>query len=565
MKTKFLLILMLLSQVAVTQTRYYIDPVGIPIFLSASFAELRSNHFHSGIDIKTQGTIGFPVRAAADGYISRIAVSPSGFGNALYINHPNGTTTLYGHLDRFSPEITKYVRDRQYEKQSFRVDLQLLPGMFPVKQGDEIAKSGNSGSSGGPHLHFEIRDTKTEEPLNPLDFNLSVTDKTSPKFFSLLVVPLSDTSHVNYQPYSKSYPVVFYDGKYHLKDNPVIPVYGEVGFAIQANDYFDGTYNKCGINKLSLDVAGETQFAFTLDRFSFSNTRYINSHIVYEEWTASKRYFIKTWIDPGNKLPIYTYNLSQGILKAGLKKYPVHISISDTYGNESVLEFAVEGKYKEVRREIKAGSRRMKYNEKNAFEADECTIDIPQGALYKDFDFSYKTNPTTSAYFSEFQVVGSKSIPLQISAKLRIKPQNLPEELESKVVMVNVDSNNGVPSAVGGVFKNGWVEANVLALGTYALMVDTLAPVITPLSVADNQLTESNRIRFKVTDDLSGIDKIEGLLDGKWALFEYDPKSQRITHEFDKDRFEFGKRHTFKLTVTDYRDNTSTYEATFWK
>ncbi len=565
MKTRFFLILMLLSQFAQTQNRYYIDPLGIPILLSASFAELRSNHFHSGIDIKTQGTIGLPVYAVADGYISRIAVSPSGFGNALYINHPNGTTTVYGHLDRFSPEITKYVRDRQYEKKSFRVDLQLIPGIFPVKQGDEIAKSGNSGSSGGPHLHFEIRDTKTEEPLNPLEFGLSVTDNTAPKFFSLLVVPLSDTSHVNYQAYSKSYPVVFYDGKYHLKNNPVIPVYGEVGFAIQANDYFDGTYNKCGINKLSLNVSGETQFAFTLNRFSFDNTRYINSHIDYEEWAASKRRFIKTWIDPGNQLPIYNYNFSQGILKADLKKYPVEISISDTYGNESVLEFTVEGKYKEVRRVIKAGSRRLKYNEENAFESEECMIDIPRGALYKDIDFSYKTNPTTPAYYSDFQVVGDKSVPLQVSAKLKIKPRDLPAELKSKVVMVNVDADNGVPAAVGGVFKNGWVEASVNSLGTYALMVDTLAPEITPLSIADDQLTESNRIRFKVKDDLSGIDKIEGLLDGKWALFEYDPKNQRITHVFDKDRFELGKRHTFKLTVADYRDNISSYEASFWK
>jgi len=552
-------------QLAGAQDRYYIDPLKIPLLLSASFAELRTDHFHSGIDIKTQGTIDLPVYAIADGYIARVAVSPTGFGNALYINHPNGTTSVYGHLDHFSPDITKYVRDEQYKKQSFRVDLQIPPELFPVKQGDEIAKSGNSGSSGGPHLHFEIRDTKTEEPLNPLELGFSVSDNVAPKIFSLLVVPLSDTSHVNYQTTAKSYPVVYYEGKYHLKDNPVIPVYGKVGFAIQANDYFDGTNNKCGINALSLNVDGETQFTFLLNRFSFDDTRYVNSHFVYEEFMASKRRFIKTWIDPGNQLPIYNYNFSQGILNAGIKKYPVQISISDTYGNKSMLEFNVEGKYKEVHRTHKPDSEIMKYNQDNVFSGSESSIEIPNGALYKDIDFSYFTRPTTSAYFSDFQYVGDKTIPLQIPAKLKIKPRNLSPELESKLLIVNVNADSGVPVAEGGVFKDGWVETKVRTLGTFAVMADTIAPKITSLSIENNALKESSRIRFRIHDDLSGIDQIEGLLDGKWALFEYDAKTATIKHVFDKERFEFGKRHTLKLTVSDYRGNSTVYEATFWK
>lgn len=565
MRTTLLSFLLLFAQLSGAQERYYTDPLKIPLLLSASFAELRANHFHSGIDIKTQGTIGLPVYAVADGYVSRIAVSPSGFGNALYINHPNGTTSVYGHLDRFSPEITKYIRNLQYEKESFRIDVQVPAEVFPVKQGEEIAKSGNTGSSGGPHLHFEIRDTKTEEPLNPLDLGFSVTDNTPPKIFSLLVVPLSDTSHVDFQSNPKSYQVVYYDGSYHLKNNPAIPVYGELGFAIQANDYFDGTNNKCGINALSLNVNGETQFTFLLNRFSFDYTRYINSHIDYEEYIRSKRRYIKTWIDPGNLLPIYNYNLSQGIVKAGEKNYQVQISITDSYGNKSTLEFNLDGKYKEVHREHKKGSELMKYNEVNGFEADDCSIEIPLGALYKDIDFSYSTKPTTTAFLSDFQYVGDKTVPLQKAARLKIRPRTCPPDLESKLVLVNVDSDNGTPVAVGGDYKNGWVETNVMSLGTYAVMADTLAPVITSLSIDSNGLKESNRIRFRIRDDLSGIDKIVGLLDGKWALFEYDAKTATITHVFDKERFEFGKRHSFQLTVSDYRENSAVYKATFWK
>jgi len=556
--------LVALASVLNAQEKYFSDPLRIPMLLSGSFAELRSNHFHSGIDIKTQGVTGLPVYAAANGYVSRIAVSPTGFGRALYIDHPNGTTTVYGHLDRFIPEIQEYVIEQQYRQQSFRVDLQVPAYLFSVEKGQEIAKSGNTGSSGGPHLHFEVRDTKTEEPLNPLQYGFSITDKIAPKVFSLLVVPLTDTSQVNFAQVARSYPVVLYDGKYHLKNNPVIPVYGKVGFAIQANDYFDGTYNKCGINNLRLSVDGETQFTYQLNRFAFPDTRYVNSHFDYKEYKRSKRRFIKTWIDPGNRLSIYNYNLSQGMYEAGHGMHEVSILLADTYDNESELLFSIERK-KAVLAPRKHEGIPMFYNRDNKFESNDCSIEIPKGALYKNIFFTYSTRPTTEAFYSDFQLVGDQSVPLHTSGKLWIKTRNLPEKLHSKVVMVNVDNDKGLPVAAGGSFENDGVVASVRSLGMYAVMVDTLAPEIIPLSITENTLTESNRIRFRIKDDLSGIQSIEGLLDGKWALFDYDTKTGKITHVFDKSRFDFEKRHSIELTVTDYRENKSVYEATFWK
>ncbi|MFV0265766.1 MAG: M23 family metallopeptidase, partial [Draconibacterium sp.] len=516
MRTFVLFILVLVVLGANAQERYYSDPLKIPLLLIGSFAELRSNHFHSGIDIKTQGVTGFSVYAVAEGYISRISVSPSGFGYALYIHHPNGTTSVYGHLERFAPAIQKYVTDRQYEQKSFRVDLEVPSFLFPVKKGEEIAKSGNSGSSGGPHLHFEIRDTQSEEPLNPLEYGFSVVDNIAPKMFSLLVVPLSDTSHVNYQPVAASYPLVFSEGKYWVKGNPVIPVYGPVGFAIQTNDYLDGSYNKCGITRLSLSVDDISSFAFLLKRFSFGNSRYINSHIVYGEYIESGRRFIKTWVDPGNQLPIYSYDLSQGVFVATNDRHKIQLEMADTYGNVSSLEFKVEGKFKQMQATVPDGSIAMKYDQDNLFDSENCVLSIPKGALYADEEFLYKEEPTTDAFYSDFQVLKNEKVPLHISAGLKIKPRNLPSELEPKVLIVSLNSKSGQPSAVGGTFKDGWVEGSIRTLGRYALMVDTIPPVIKPLSISEGRLSESTRIRFKISDNLSGIKNIEGILDGKW-------------------------------------------------
>lgn len=565
MRTIQTILFLLITTVGFTQKSYYSNPVKIPMLLSGSFAELRSNHFHSGIDIKTQGTTGFPIYAAAEGYISRISVSPSGFGNALYITHPNGTTTLYGHLQAFSPAITKYVKNIQYENLSFRVDLQIPDYLFPVKQNQEIAKSGNTGSSGGPHLHFEIRDTNTEEPLNPLKYNFPVTDTIAPKIFSVLIVPLTEDSQVNYGNTQQSFPAVFYDGKYHLKNNPTLPVSGKIGVAVQTNDYFNGSYNKCGINLLQMSLDEETYFMFQLNRFSFDNSRFINSHIVYDEYINSRRKFIKTWEEPGNQLPIYNHNGTMGIISPLQDKFQqVEIELQDSYGNTSVLNFSIKGVTKNTKPKKSKGKVIFDYTQENQFHTDSVELIIPEGALYKNFNFEYSQKTSSDKFYSDYHFIHNKTVPLHTNATIRIKPNNLPHELKEKVIMANVDKS-GEFYAVGGEYKNGWVETNTRTLGTYAIVVDTIAPTITSLSIKENTLTESNRIRFKITDDLAGIKTIKGLLDGKWALFNYDAKTSRITHSFDKERFEMNKRHQLKLTITDYRGNSAVYEASFWK
>jgi len=542
------------------------DPVRIPILLSGSFAELRSNHFHSGIDIKTQGVTGIPVYSVAEGYISRIVVSPGGFGKALYINHPNGTTSVYGHLDKFRDDIEKYVKELQYKKRSFRINEQIAGDRFLLNQNDLIGLSGNSGSSGGPHLHFELRDTKSEEPVNPLKYNFTVKDDIPPKIFSLMIVPLGKYSHSDFQTDKKIYPVIANSNEYTLS-TPVIPVYGPTGFAIEVNDYFNGSNNRCGVYSILLKIDGEPYYSFQMDRFSFGETNYINSHIDYETLIKSRRRFHKTWLDSGNRLSIYKYIRDNGIYNMNDGNiHPVSIEVKDIHGNRSVLNFRVESRAKLVSKTEENYSKHFRYDRFNSFDDDSISIELPAGSLYKDLNFYYEKGPQSNEFISPVHIVHNNTVPLHKSARLSIQVSDNRGADYSKALLVNVDTLSGKYYSAGGQYRNGRVTGEIRTFGNYAVAVDTVPPVITPLSIKNRSaLTESNRIRFRITDKLSGINSITGFLDDKWALFEYDAKTDMIFHYFDPERFEMKRQHTLKLIISDQKGNTSTYEARFYK
>ena len=560
-------ILIFLSVLSFGQDVYYTNPVQIPMYLSGSFGELCNNHFHSGIDIKTAGTINIPVFAVADGTISRISVSPSGYGNAIYIDHDNGTTSVYGHLNQFRPDIREYVRKIQYERKSFQVDIPVLPGIFPVSKNEKFALSGNSGSSDGPHLHFEIRNTKTEDPVNPLKLGFTVTDKTAPKIFALQISPLTEDSHVNFIPGKVIFEVEFFEGKYRLKNNPVIPAYGKLGFAVEANDFFDGSANKCGINLMDLMIDGVVCSVFEINRFSFDQSKNINSYIDYEEFTKSNRRFQKTWVEPCNQLQNFKYMENNGIFDPGFEGiHPVKIELKDSKGNSAVLEFSVVGKYREMPAKTSVFTAEFDCGKKNRWQTDDFQIELPENALYNNLNFEYQSDEAGEGYFSMIHHIHSNTVPLNVNANISIKTKNFDERFQSKALLVNINPETGKYRAAGGKFENGRVIGEIRNFGIYAVRIDTVPPTIKPLSITENKtLTETDKIRFTITDDLAGIDKIEGLIDGVWALFEYDAKNNLITHYFDAERFEMNKLHDFKLTVTDTKENSSVYEATFFK
>ena len=545
---------------------YYSAPLKIPFFLAGNFAELRPNHFHAGIDIKTQGKTGLPVYAPADGTISRISISPSGYGNALYLNHPNGTTTVFGHLESFAPRIEDYIRKIQYEKETFACD-QLVPaGILTFKKGEQIAKSGNAGSSAGPHLHFEIRRTKEEILLNPLLFHMPVKDKAKPVILSLMVYPVSDDACVSGKQQPQRFETMLSGNSYQLKNKQPIPVWGKIGFGLQAVDLLDGSPNKCGIYSLTLSVDNVIIYSFTMDDLVIDETKYINSHLDYEQAIRTGRRLYRTWLEPGNKLSIYNTIEKRGIYKAtDDQSHQVKYDITDAYGNATSLSFTIQSK-KISFTPIEPKGERFKYNRNNKIRNDDIEFSIPEGALYEDVDFVFEKKQGNPKFYSSVFQLNNPYIPLHFACPLRIKAVNLPANLRSKVMLAQVDPVSGKVYSATGKFVDGWVEGNIRTLGNYALVVDTEAPKIVSLSITDKKtLKEANKIKFKITDNLSGIENYRGTIDGQWVLFEYDLKNNLISYTFDKSRMQFGKNHVLDLEVSDFKGNTSKYKANFYK
>lgn len=545
---------------------YYAVPVKIPAFLAGNFAELRPNHFHAGIDIKTQGRTGIPVFAAADGFIARIAISPTGYGNVIYINHPNGTTTVYGHLESFARPIEDYIRRIQYEKETFAIDQTIPEDLFPVKKGEQIAKSGNTGSSGGPHLHFEIRRTKEEIILNPLQFNMPVKDKMKPLIQALFIYPISDGASVNGKPIRQRFEIIQTGKNYQLKNNIAIPVYGEIGFGIQSIDLLDGSQNNCGIYSVKLSVDNQVIYSFKMDDLVMNESKYVNSHMDYAYAVQSGKRIYRTWLEPGNHLEIYDSVVNNGLyLATDEKTHQVNFEVSDVYGNTVNLAFKVQSqKFTLAQKETKGET--FKYNHKNKIDTDDLEFTIPEGALYNTIDFQFIEKPALPKFYAATYQLHNSTVPLHFACPLRIKARHLPERLQDKVMLAQIDPASGKIISATGKYEHGWVEGNIRVLGTYTLAVDTIPPKITPQIFNEQKtLKDPNRLKLKITDNLSGIDSFRGTIDGKWVLFEYDLKNNLLSYTFDKERFEFNKDHLLILEVTDFKGNKSIFKTKFHK
>jgi hypothetical protein len=563
---RFIYFTVLLSVSLITTAQYpdFTSPINIPIILNGNFGEIRGNHFHAGIDIKTNSTKGLPISAIQDGTVSRISVSPSGYGNVIYIDHTSGYTSVYGHLDKFTPEIQKWVKEQQYKQQSFEVNLEPKADQFMILKGEKIAFSGNSGSSAGPHLHFEIRKTETQHAVNPLLLGYNIKDTSKPVVGNLYVYPLSDESNIQNSNKKQKFNLVLINGSYHLKAPvEILKGWGEIGFGVDACDYLDGNGGKCGIYKLELWVDSLLINTFALDELEYDKMRQMNSHVDYEESIKSKKKVHKTFIEPGNKMSIYKDPINRGIYNFDDgKKHKVKIVLFDARLNKSEILFTIQSTNK-ISFQQEEFTSLFRFDKSNEFECEDVKLNLPEEAISTDVKFKYKMIPGNSKTYSNIHRLHNNLVPLNKYADIKIKPTNLPDQLKDKALIAIIDIPTNSFSSLGGEYSFGWVKTTTRVLGDMCVVVDTVAPKITPLSITENKtLSEAGQIRFRISDNLSGIKQFNGYIDDVWVLFEYDAKNNLITYHFDE-YIKKGKQHKLKLVVTDQKENQKEYKATF--
>jgi len=543
----------------------FLPPVNIPIYLSGNFGEIRSDHFHSGIDIKTQGTKGHHVFSVEEGYVSRIKVQANGYGKSIYISHPNGYTSVYGHLDSYRDDIAAFVNRMQYKQQSHTVDLYLNKETFPLEKGEFIAFSGNTGGSSGPHLHFEIRTTANQHPTNVLSFNFAIKDNVAPRFHSLFLYPMNNSSQINGQVERFSSKLVKDKGRYTIANGTTLEASGTLGISVEVFDYLDGASNRCGIHTLEMYVDNKLSYSHVMDEFSFSETRYINAHIDYEERIRSGRKAHRLHRLPNDRLRIYLQTLENKALQIDASRdYPIRIVATDVAGNSSTLEFTLKGSEQtsiESNTEI-TGTHLMKYNELNSFKEGPVQVEIPANALYQNLDFTFQSSPPADGSLTPFYEISTWEVPVHSSYILSIKSPVVDPSLHKRLLFISYNDEQEVVSA-GGEYHDGKVVAKLRNLGIFAIALDTIAPVITPRGNNGGDYSGKKELKFTIRDELSGIEKYEGYVDNQWALFEYDPKNDLLSYLFDEQRISKDSEHELELYVSDEKGNVSLLHTTF--
>lgn len=532
---------------------YFRNPLNISIELAGNFGELRPNHFHSGLDLKTQQRENLPVHAAADGYVSRVGVSHLGFGNVLYITHPNGYTTVYAHLNRFYPLLEEYVKRKQYEQESWASDIVLPPGLFPVKKGEFVAWSGNTGGSAGPHLHFEIRDTQTEKPLNPMLFGFSIPDTRAPEISRIVIY---DRNKSLYEQSPIVVPVKNTKTGY-VATRPLVKVATDkVGLGLSALDRQSNSANPNGIYEAMIIQNGQVDCGFQLDNIGYDETRYLNAHIDYKMKKGGGPYVQLLFALPGNNLDIYQDVSGNGIIDLSDKQpHPLTIRVTDAYGNASNVKITLQQEGNPAAESVCAN--KMYADSRNIFENNQVEFYLEEGSLYDEVCFRYLEIPNATAYSSTYRL-HTALVPVHYSFGLRIKPNRpVSAALQNKMIIVRKGLGESVSATT---FEDGWYKGTFRDLGDFYLTTDTDAPRIAPLGGIKQgaNLSKASRIAFSM-NDASGIKSYRAELDGKWIMFSR--RRNVLSYTFDE-HCQPGN-HTLTLTVTDIANNESTYTLTF--
>lgn len=534
------------------------SPMDIPLILAGTFGELRSNHFHAGIDIKTQQRQGLPIYAIGDGSVTRIKISHWGYGKAIYVAHPNGYTSVYGHLRKFSPSLEEYIKKIQYQKRSYEVEIFPDYGELKVAKGEVIAYSGNTGGSSGPHLHFEIRSSISEKPTNPLLYGYEVRDATNPTVLKLYGFPLSKDAQINQSRnkiqinFSKQK-----DGTF-LADK--VRAAGTIGFGFVGHDRQDMAANKNGVYSVQQLVNGKIYSDYSFEKFSFSETRYINTLIDYHHFGKYKQRIQKSFKSPGNRLSIYNtlHNDGKIVVREGLS-YNVELLIKDFEGNLVKLRIPVEGKKETIKkeREEKKTDYYVIAKKPNNYDLGAAKVYFPSNTFYEDFYLDLEKGEDTVK-------IHNNTVPAHRNFTITFDTSKYSENERKQLFIARLDKK--LKPNYTSTYKRGDVfTARTRNLGTYTLAKDTTAPKIRTKNFKAKQWLNNYRyLSLYIADDLSGIDSYSATLNGEWILMEYEPKTKTLTYNFD-DVILDKKQCELKVVVTDNVGNSSTLSTIFYR
>lgn len=561
-KRALFLWIIFISLVASAQEKYPKDvfrsPLDIPLILAGTFGELRSNHFHSGIDIKTQQRQGLPVYAIGDGTITRIKVSLYGYGKVLYVAHPNGYTSVYGHLQKFGPEIEAYVKKVQYDKKAYEIEVFPDYGELKLEKGQVIAYSGNTGGSSGPHLHFEIRSSITEKPTNPLLYGYEVRDATNPVLEKLFAYPLSKDAQVNQNANKVELNFTQQKDGTFLADKVIAS--GTIGIGFKGFDRQDMAANRNGIFSVELKVNGQTYTEYDFETFSFGETRYINTFIDYEHYGKYRQKIQQCFVTPNNRLSIYKMLKNDGKIdiKEGLS-YSIELLLEDLAGNLTKAIIPIEGKKEtaKVKKEISKTDTYVIAKKPNNYDLGAAKVYFPANSFYEDFYIDLKKdNDTVTIHNSKVPVHRNFTISFDVS--------KYSAEDRKQLFIARLDKK--LKPNYTSTYKRGTTfTARTRNLGTYTLAKDTTPPKIRPKNFKEKQwLNNYSYLSLQISDDLSGIDTYSATLNGEWILMEYESKKNTITYNFD-DKILDQTKCELVVVVTDNVGNTTNFTSTFYR
>ena len=538
---------------------YFRSPLDIPLLTSGTFGELRTNHFHSGIDFRTQKKEGLPVYAAADGYVSRIKISTYGYGKAIYITHPNGFTTVYGHLLKAAPAIESYSKKQQYKEKSFEIDVYPIIGELLVKKGDTIAFSGNSGGSFGPHLHYEIRDTQSENIINPFYFGLAkeFEDTRPPVIEGLLAYPMDENAVVNasQQPVLVNL-VLQKDGSYLASS---LKARGRVGFALQTHDLSNNNYGKNGVFGIQTFLNGQANFTIKFDTFSFDETRHVNNYIDYERFVKTKQKFQKLFIETPYELSLLTKNQSNGLVSIEPNSnYTYRIEVVDFHQNKTIIHVPIQ--FSHAKPAILPIEKKtdfyVRYKNEHQYVKDSVSVFIPEDTFYKDSYIDFEVS-------NGIVQIGQPTIAIKRNITISFPNTSIAEEERSQHFIASIE---GTKLNYNKTYLKGkYFTLYTRNLGAFVVAKDSIAPTITPLNFTEGKwMSTLPVLEVAITDDFSGIQSFNGFLNNQWILFEYDFKINKLTHDF-ADSIVIEGRNELKIIVVDNVGNSTIFETHFFR